>query len=70
MTLETFINAFLEIEYDDKIYLTIIDKNKGDIIIDNTRLFNDVFKPYYDSYINCVYEVANKYHYIVVIYKG
>lgn len=69
MTLDTFIKAFLNIEYDDKIYLTIIDKNKGDVVISNERLFNICFEPYKDSYIHSVIEVSECYHYIVTVYK-
>lgn len=34
MTLGSLIEIFLDKEYDDKIYLTIIDKNRGEVIIE------------------------------------
>lgn len=70
MTLGSLIEIFLDKEYDDKIYLTIIDKNKGSIVVENKRVcYSDVFEPYKDSYIYQVTELSEIYHYIVIIYK-
>lgn len=69
MTLGSLIEIFLDKEYDDKIYLTILDKNKGEVIIEFQRVFSQIFNPFKDSYIYSITELSEIYHYLVVIYK-
>lgn len=69
MELKTLIDAFMEKEYDDKIYLTVIDRETGNIVVENKRLFSGEFEPYHDSLIHTMIETAPCYHYVVVVYK-
>lgn len=69
MELKSLIDTFLEKEYDDKIYFTIIDRETGRIVVENKRLFSSEFEPYHDSMIFSIVELSPAYHYLISVYK-